>query len=44
MADKGFEIQSDLKKLGSQLNIPPCLKVFKMMLLKPNQLQAAAYV
>ena len=44
MADKGFEFQNDLKKLGLQLNIPPYLKVFKMMLLKPNQLQAAAYV
>ena len=44
MADKGFEFQNDLKKLGLQLNIPPYLKVFKIMLLKPNQLQAAAYV
>ena len=32
MADKSFEIQNDLKKLGLQLNIPPCLKVFKIML------------
>ena len=26
MADKGFDIQNDLKKLGLQLNIPPFLK------------------
>ena len=43
MADKGFDIQNDLKKLGLQLYIPPCLKVFKMMLLKPKQLQGAAH-
>ena len=44
MADKGFDIQNDLKKLGLQLNIPPCLKVFKVMLLKPKQLEGAAHV
>ena len=44
MADKGFDIQNDLKKLGLQLNIPPCLKVFKMLLLKPKQLQSAAHL
>ena len=26
MADKGFDIQNDLKKLGLQLNIPPFFK------------------
>ena len=26
MADKGFDIQNDLKKLGLQLNIPPFSK------------------
>ena len=44
MADKGFDIQNDLKKLGLQLNIPPCLKVFKMLLLKPKQLQGDAHL
>ena len=42
MADKGFDIQNDLKKLGLQPNIPPFLK--KMMLLKPKQLQGTAYM
>ena len=26
MADKGFDIEEDLKKMGLQLNIPPFLK------------------
>ena len=26
MADKGFDIEEDLKKIGLQLNIPPFLK------------------
>lgn len=48
MADKGFDIQNDLKKLGLQLNIPPFWKtrlvLKKMILLKPKQLQGTAYM